>query len=30
MIDYYATGSHGEGWDKPSTEDLLDIASESI
>ena len=30
MIDYYATGLHGEGWDKPSTEDLLDIASESI
>ena len=30
MIDYYATGSHGEGWDKPSTEDLLDLASESI
>ena len=30
MIDYYATGSHGEGWDQPSTEHLLDIASESI
>jgi hypothetical protein len=30
MVDYYATGAHGEGWDQPSTEELLDIASESI
>lgn len=29
MIDYFAAGSLGEGWDQPSTEDLLDIASES-
>lgn len=28
MIDYYATGAYGAGWDQPSTEDLLDIASE--
>lgn len=30
MVDYYATGAHGVGWDQPSTEELLDIASESV
>lgn len=30
MVDYYATGAYGEGWDQPSTEELLDIASEAI
>jgi len=29
MIDYFATAALGEGWDQPSTEDLLDIASEA-
>lgn len=28
MIDFYAKAVIGEGWDKPSTEDLLDIASQ--
>jgi hypothetical protein len=29
MIDFYAKAALGEEWDKPSTEELLDIASES-
>lgn len=29
MIDFYAKAALGEDWDKPSTEELLDIASES-
>ena len=28
MVEYYATGAYGPDWDQPSTEDLLDIASE--
>ena len=28
MIDFFARGALGENWDKPSPEDLLDIASE--
>lgn len=28
MIDFYAKGALGETWDKPTTDDLLDIASE--
>ncbi len=28
MIDFYAQGAIGENWNKPSTEDLLNIASE--
>lgn len=28
MIDFYAKATLGEDWDKPSTEELLDIASE--
>jgi hypothetical protein len=28
MIEFYARAVIGDGWDKPSTEDLLDIASE--
>lgn len=30
MIDYYAKGTFGEGWDQPSTDELLDIASEVV
>jgi hypothetical protein len=29
MIDFYAKAALGEDWDKPSTEEMLDIASES-
>lgn len=29
MIDFYAKAALGEDWDKPSTEELLDIASEA-
>lgn len=29
MIDFYAKAVIGDDWDKPSTEDLLDIASEA-
>jgi len=29
MIDFYAKAAIGDDWDKPSTEDLLDIASGS-
>lgn len=29
MIDFYAKAAMGEEWDRPSTEELLDIASES-
>lgn len=29
MIEFYAKGALGEAWDKPSTDDLLDIASEA-
>lgn len=28
MIDFYAKGALGEAWDKPTTDELLDIASE--
>ena len=28
MIDFYAKAALGETWDKPTTADLLDIASE--
>lgn len=28
MIDFFAKGALGEAWDKPTTDDLLDIASE--
>ena len=28
MIDFYARGALGEAWDKPTTDELLDIASE--
>ena len=28
MIRYYAAGAHGENWDQPTTEQLLQIASE--
>lgn len=30
MIDFYAKAVIGEAWDKPSTEDLLDIASQTL
>lgn len=30
MIDFYARAVMGEDWDKPSSEDLLDIASEVV
>lgn len=29
MVDFYAKAALGEDWDKPSTEEILDIASES-
>ena len=29
MIDFYAKAAMGEDWDKPSIEELLDIASEA-
>jgi hypothetical protein len=30
MIDFYARAVMGDGWDKPSSDDLLDIASEVV
>jgi len=27
MIRHYALAVHGEAWDKPSAEDLLDVAA---
>ncbi len=28
MVEFYARAALGEAWDKPTTDDLLDIASE--